>query len=99
MLLAQSSGDWGTLFFWAPLWAAIALWLIISHTFDYLRKIRERQMASEIVQSMLANPKTSAEDIERVLAAWWGGHKAAAKAAKMAREFAASGAQPVKASV
>jgi hypothetical protein len=98
MLLAQSGGDWGTLFFWGPLWTAIVLWLIISHTYEYLRKIRERQLASEIVQSMLANPKTSAEDIERVLAAWWGGSKAAAKAAKVAKEYAAC-AHPAKASV
>ena len=98
MLLAQASGDWSMLFFFGPLWTAVALWLVISHTFDYLRKIRERQMASEIVQSMLANPKTNAEDIERVLAAWWGGSKGAIKAAKMAKEYAAP-AHPAKACV
>jgi hypothetical protein len=112
MLFAQSAGmsaDYGSLFFFGPLWVAIAVWLVIALTFDYLRRIRERQMASEIVQSMLANPKNSAEDIERVLTGWWGGGKRAAKAAAKAAtkalkehsyyDVAAAGAKPVKTSV
>lgn len=102
MLLAQSGGAMSSayqaLFFFGPLWVAIAVWLALSLTYDYLRKIRERQMASDIVQSMLANPKNSAEDIERVLTAWWGGNKGAAKAAKdhACHDWVAAEVQPVK---
>lgn len=106
MFLAQMSGpmNWAYqsgMFFFVPLWIAITLWVVIGSSFTYFRRLRERQMASEIVQAMLANPKNNAEDIERVLTAWWGGKRS--KAAKAAKEFCAkevaSGFPSVKPSV
>ena len=87
MLLAQAGGtlDWAYqsgMFFFGPLWIAVTVWIVIGSSFNYLRKVRERQLAAEIVQAMLANPKNSAEDIERVLTAWWGGKRS--KAARAA---------------
>lgn len=63
---------WETVAFFGPFYLTVTVCICVGMGLAHRRKVLERRQATELTQSLLANPKLSPEEIVSILEAWRG---------------------------